>query len=371
VDTSTIGLVSADSHVSEPRKLWWDELPESMRDRAPVRIRPTEEGAWEMGRHDETDLTQAQKDFKEETERNQGNNLAYRLKAMREDGLRAECVFPTIGLYMWDLDDPQLGDACCQIYNDWIYDALQSKSPRHSCAGLIPTWDIDVAVGEVRRVSAMGLGSLMLPVRGVPHEYNRPYWEPLWDAIEETGLPIVMHQGTGHDMLFYRGPGAAVANLLATQSMAPRTAALLTTSGTLARHPGLHFVFVETNAGWLSWAMDTLDFYYDSFLKYPGWVKPELDEKPSFYLARQIHGTFQWDPTAINNRAKTGVGALLWGSDYPHGEGTYPHSRKIVQELGEGLTEEEGLAIFGGTTATLFNLPLDVIATPIPEDVIA
>ena len=185
-----------------------------------------------------------------------------------------------------------------------------------------------MAVAELRRIAALGLGAAMLPLRGVPWEYNSPNWTPLWEAAEETGLPLVLHQGSGHDMLFYRGPGAAVANLLATQSMAPRSAALLATSGTLERHPALQFVFVETNAAWMSWAMDTLDSYYDAFLANPGWVRPELAEKPSHYLRRQIHGTFQWDPTGLNNIGRTGVGPLLWGSDYPHSEGTYPNSRR-------------------------------------------
>jgi predicted TIM-barrel fold metal-dependent hydrolase len=318
-----------------------------------------------MKSHDATTLTQAQKDLREERERNEANNLDYRLKVMREDGISAECVFPTIGLYLWELEDAELGQACCEIYNDWIYDTLESKSKRHSCAGLIPTWDMDAAVREVRRIESMGLGSIMLPLRGVPYEYNSPEWEPLWSAVEEAGLPVVMHQGSGHDMLFYRGPGAAVANLLATQSMAPRTAGLLATSGALERHPGLHVVFVETNGAWLSWAMDTLDSYYDAFLAIPGWVRPELKEKPSHYLANQVHCTFQWDPTGIRNIERTGVRALLWGSDYPHSEGTYPNSRRMVQELCAGMTDADAQAILGGTATELFNFDPELVATPI------
>jgi predicted TIM-barrel fold metal-dependent hydrolase len=364
VDASSLPLISADSHVNEPRLLWWDALPESMRGAAPARIRPTEEGAWEMGKHSETDKTQAQIDRDNEMSRMEVNDLAYRLKIMAADGLNGECVFPTIGLYIWDLEDAELGQACCEIYNDWIYDTIESKSDRHRCSGLIPTWNIEQAVKEVRRIAPMGLYP-MLPVRGVPHEYNHKYWEPLWDAIEETGQPIVLHQGTGHDMLFYRGPGAAVSNLLATQSMAPRSAGLLSTSGVLERHPGLHFVFVETNAAWISWAMDTLDFYYDSFQEYAGWVKPILPEKPSHYIREQIHGTFQWDPTGVNNINRTGVKPLMWGSDYPHAEGTYPHSRKIVVELCEPLDEADARAMVGGTAVDLFGFDREAVSTPV------
>jgi predicted TIM-barrel fold metal-dependent hydrolase len=366
MDTSNIPLVSADSHVNEPRALWWDALPASMRKRAPARIRPGDEGSWELKHHDETTLSQRQKDQVEESARNEQNDLSYRLKIMHEDGIAAECVFPTIGLYLWDMDDAALGQACCEIYNDWIYDTLESKSPRHRCAGVIPTWSISQAITEVKRVAAMGLGAIMLPLRGVPDEWNSPNWEPMWDAIEETGLPIVLHQGSGHDMLFYRGPGAAVANLLATQSMAPRSAALLTTSGTLERHPGLHFIFVETNAAWVSWSMDTLDSYYDAFLANPGWVRPLLKEKPSHYIRQQIHGTFQWDPTGLNNVSRTGPLPLLWGSDYPHSEGTYPHSRKIVQEMFSDINEDDAQAILGGTATKLFHFDPELVATPVP-----
>ncbi len=231
MDVTTLPFVSADSHAVEPRMLWWDHLPESMRAAAPARIRPTEEGAWEMAKHEQTSETQAQKDRAEEMARVQTNDLTHRYQVMHEDKIDAEIVFPTIGLYIWDLEDAELGMACCQIYNDWIYDVIESKSDRHRSAGLIPTWNIDHAIAEVKRIKALGMASAMLPAHGVPYEYNHKYWEPLWDAIEESGLPISMHQGTGHDMLFYRGPGAAVSNLLATQSHAPRTAGLLVDVG--------------------------------------------------------------------------------------------------------------------------------------------
>jgi len=195
--------------------------------------------------------------------------------------------------------------------------------------------------------------------------YRGQEWEPLWEAIEDSGLPVVMHQGTGHDMLFYRGPGAAVANLLATQSMAPRTAGLLATSGVLAAHPDLHFAFVETNASWLAWSMTTLDHYCGACQQYEGWVRPLLEEKPSFYMARQLHGTFQVDPVAVGNIEHTGVTPLLWGSDFPHAEGTYPHSRATVRRLFAGLAPETVAPMVGGTAARLFGFAPEVLAEPV------
>jgi predicted TIM-barrel fold metal-dependent hydrolase len=172
-------------------------------------------------------------------------------------------------------------------------------------------------------------------------------------------------------MYFYRGPGAGVANLLATQSMAPRVAALLATSGVLAFHPDLHVVFVEYNVGWLGWVMQTVDFYTDAFAAYgftpegKKWINPELPQPPSFYLRRQVHATFQDDPIGINNLAYTGADALIWGSDYPHEEGTYPHSRATVARLAEGLDDDSVTRVFRTNAAHLFHFADDVLTTPV------
>ena len=351
-------LISADTHVNEPHDLWYERLPESMRDLAPRQIQASGDGGWDLMVNGE--------------QRGWGVNEDARIAAlapearfevMREDGIAGECIFPTIGLYVWSLTDAEVGRASCELYNDWIFETLESKSARFRCAGVLPTWDVSEAVAEAERIADMGLAAAMLPLVGTP-EYNDKSWEPVWEVLEDRGLPAVMHQGTGHNMVFYRGAGSAVSNLMATQSMAPRTAALLATSGVLDRHPELHFVLVEVNAGWLAWAMQTLDSYTDGFREY-GWIKPELPEKPSFYLARQLHATFQYDPVAIAARQFTGVSPLLWGSDYPHDEGTYPHSRRIVEELCEGLDGDDAAQVFGQTAARLFGFDPDVLTTPV------
>ena len=110
-------------------------------------------------------------------------------------------------------------------------------------------------------------------------------------------------------------------------------------------------------------AVATLDFYYDSFQSYEGWVRPILQEKPGYYVARQIHGTFQYDPAAIGSIGITGAAPLMWGNDFPHAEGTYPHSRRIVRELLGGLPADDAALIGGGTAAELFHFDAEVLAT--------
>jgi predicted TIM-barrel fold metal-dependent hydrolase len=362
----TLGLISGDSHVNEPRRLWSDNLPRSLRSKALRGIKPGSDGNWDLVMEGEPVGTSAES----EPDRMRIANPEHRYQVMRAEGIVAECIYPSIGLYVWQLPDPVVGAASCRVYNEWIADGL-ARRPRFKCAGLIPSWRLEDAVAEVAWVSDSRLGAIMLPAVASP-DWNHRQWEPLWSAIDETALPVVMHQGTGHSMYFYRGPGAGVSNLVATQSMAPRTATLLATSGVLAGHPGMHVVLVEFNCGWMAWAMDTADFYTRSFSRYgytpegKKWVNPDLPELPSFYMRRQVHSTFQDDPVGIDNMARTGAAGLIWGSDYPHEEGTYPKSRETVSRLAERMDSREDIEqVFRTNAADLFHFSPEVLNRPL------
>jgi hypothetical protein len=110
--------------------------------------------------------------------------------------------------------------------------------------------------------------------------------------------------------------------------------------------------------------MSTVDYYYDAFQRYEGWVKPVLPEKPSFCLRRQVHGTFQSDPVAVHNLPGTGAEPLLWGSGFPHAEGTFPDSHKTVAELFDAIDVEVAAQVVAGTAARLFCFDADVLTTP-------
>jgi predicted TIM-barrel fold metal-dependent hydrolase len=360
-----VGLTSGDSHVNEPRDLWSANLPASLRTQAMQGIAANDDGNWTLL----FDAAGVDQSGGSEVDRLRVADPAFRYSVMREEGIVAEAVFPTIGLYVWMLNDAAGGASSCRVYNEWIADQFRGH-PRFACAGLVPTWRLDDALIELEWIADHGLRSVMLPAVASP-DWNHAQWAPLWSAIAETGLPVVIHQGTGHSMYFYRGPGAGVSNLLATQSMGPRLSALLATSGVLAAHPELHVVFVEYNAGWLAWTMQTLDFYTESFRRYGNtpsgkpWVNPDLPEPPSFYLRRQVHATFQDDPIGIHNIVYTGAEALLWGSDYPHEEGTHPHSRAVVDRLTTGLDPALAALVFRDNTARIFGFDDVVLTTPV------
>jgi predicted TIM-barrel fold metal-dependent hydrolase len=362
MSAADLAKISADAHVDEPHDLWYDRMPESLRDLAPRRIQSNEEGGWNlvvdgsaMGWND----LSAEAAEEKEAERVGAATPEVRFDMMRTDGVNGEVIYPTIGLYVWNISDPEVGAMACRIYNDWIIERL-GGTDRIKLACMIPTWDVDMAVAEVERLGRDdNAAALLLPLVGTP-EWNMPVWEPLWRAAEETGKPLVMHQGTGHDMIFYRGWGSATANLLTTQSLAARATALLSCGGVLERFPALHVVLVEVNVGWMAWTMSTLDEYYQA---HQGWSKPILQELPSHYIRRQIHATFQQDPVAIHNIPLTGADCMLWGNDYPHPESTYPNSNKVLDEVLRGVPEAVALQIVGGNAERLFGFSPDVRAT--------
>jgi predicted TIM-barrel fold metal-dependent hydrolase len=362
MDVSKLAKISADAHVDEPHDLWFERMDAGLRDHAPRRIQADAEGGWSLvvdGNQIGWIGLSADDAKEKEDARVAAATPDVRLEMMQADGLNGEIIYPTIGLYAWNVGDPEVGKATCRIYNDWILERL-AGDPRIKLAAMIPTWSPEMAMAEIERLATVdSIGGLLLPLVGTP-DWNMPEWEPMWAAVAATGKPAVMHQGSGHDMIFYRGWGSGTVNLLATQSMAPRAAGLLACSGVLERHPDLHVVMVEVNAGWIAWTNSTLDEYYQAHTEL-GWTKPILKELPSHYIKGQVHATFQDDAVALANIAFTGNECLMWGNDYPHPESTFPNSDKILGDLLEDAREQDAVAVTSGNAATLFGFDATVL----------
>ena len=248
--------------------------------------------------------------------------------------------------------DPELQLALARAYNDWSCEIFSPHPERFAVAAIVPMLDIEAACQEARRVHEMGQRALFLPAQVPTRPYNSPDYEPFWGLAEELGLPLTFHSGTGHEPRVERGPGGAVINyLLGAQLDGAHVLLYFAAAGVLDRFPGLELVTVETGGSWLAWVMTQMDEIYD---KHHMWAKPKLSMKPSEFVRRQCHVTFQNDPVAVVTRAFTGVEALLWGSDYPHPEGTWPNSHPLMAGILEDVPDEEKRMILGATAARIF-----------------
>jgi predicted TIM-barrel fold metal-dependent hydrolase len=348
-----VTINSADSHVVEPLDLWQTRLPPALRERAPRREEV--DGRWvflvegvpprKMGGPDAEGASGM---------RPGGFDPDVRVKDLDADGVWGEVLYPTIGLFAFMIPDSDLRIECARAYNSWLAETFAATSTRFAGAAIIPVQDVDVAVAEIERVSSIGLRSVMLPMQApTDRPYNRTDYDPVWAAAAAHAVPVSFHVGTGSNPVTERGPGGAVINYVEVGLGAQRTLAYLAASGVLERHPGLHVVMVECGAGWLAWAIERMD---EAFEEHHWWVDPKLKETPGEYVRRQAHVTFGADASAIQNRAITGVDALLWASDYPHPEGTWPHTRETLDRLFVDVDVSERDAIVGGTTAKLYGL---------------
>jgi predicted TIM-barrel fold metal-dependent hydrolase len=344
---------SADSHVVEPLELWQERLPTRLRERAPRREIEGDRIFFIVeGMPPKRMGYTTPRDGEEERFRAGGWDPGERIKDLDADGIWGEVLYPTIALFGFLIPDTELRWACASAYNDWLAETFAQESNRFAGAAMIPVQEPDLAVAEIERVAKLGLRSLMLPMHAPEDRpYNSPDYDPIWAVAQAHGFPCSFHVGTGGNPWLERGPGGAVINYVHVGVGAQITLTYLAASGVLERFPDLHVIMVECGAGWLAWVLERMD---EAFEEHASWVNPKLAMKPSDYIRRQGHVTFGNDASGVVNRGFTGVEPLLWASDYPHPEGTWPHTRETLDRIFAGVPEDETELIIGGTAARLY-----------------
>jgi predicted TIM-barrel fold metal-dependent hydrolase len=360
-DPNKYFMVSCDSHTNEPADLWRERLDAKYRDRLP-KIEVDENGVkwqvsegWQKSRLHDTVF------HGEDQERQKsGADPEQRLKDMARDGVDAEIIFPNKGLLMWATPDPLFAQAQCRAYNDWGWETFGKYNDRMSPMAAIATGDLEGSIAEIHRVAKMGYRGLTLPCKPIfgsydaKHpNYNLPLYDPLWAAIRETGLPITFHISTGRDPRVARKDGGAVINYV-SHSLAPTVEPIanMCASGVLERFPQLKFAAIECGIGWVAWAISAMD---EAYKKHHMWRWPTLKKLPSDYFREHGHASFQEDQVGIDLAVKYNlVDNCLWANDYPHHEGSWPHSAEAIErQMGE-LSDKNRAKILGLNAAKLF-----------------
>jgi predicted TIM-barrel fold metal-dependent hydrolase len=302
-----------------------------------------------------------------------GRTVEQRIADHVADGVDAELMFPNRGLIGWATPDPVFAMAMCRQWNRWAHGFcgpyMQGKSPRMLPAALIAAGDQDSAMREIVWAAEHGFRALCLgnsviygPKQYGELEYNNPSFEPMWSLIEETGLVITFHVSTGRDPRAVGGPGGAIVNY-ACHSMETTIEPLvqMIASGVFERHPGLHAGLVESGVGFVPWLLETLDH---AARAHHFWVRPHLKELPSVYFRRNCFATFQDDPAGLKMvEAYELADNFLWANDYPHHEGSWPHSAAAIERNMGGISEGSRAKILGLNAARLFKLDSTDYAT--------
>jgi predicted TIM-barrel fold metal-dependent hydrolase len=353
-------VFSADSHIMEPATLFQDQLPAALKKHA---IHSRKEGDYlitgtlektiyrlRVGQHREKELG--------DNQRRGIREIAGRLEDMELEGIDAEICFPSLGLWMYALDDAEAEAASCRIYNDWNNSFLGGHPTRFVRCGMLPVLDFSNTLEELRRLAAMGYTAAMLPAvtpKNLP-KYNDAKWDPVFHLAGELGIAFVMHTGTGlESVVVERGPGAAIINYTNQMTDAVGSVMYLVSGGVLDRNPKARCAFIESGASWLAAVAERMDEVCEAHAKF---VNPKLSAAPSAIIDRQVWASFQHDRACIASRHLPGGKNVMWGSDYPHAEGTFPISRRLTQDLFEGLnvSDADKADILGLNAARLFRM---------------
>ena len=357
---------SGDSHFLEPDDLWHQILPRKQADRMPrsEKVGDNEEIVHIDGHSFRRALPKVMTvkgadglTIAEASHRPPGSrDVTARLKDLDGEGVWSEVVYASIGLWCSLIKDPQLIREAAHAENEWLVSEVVSVAPdRLVPAALMPMLDVDDAVKELQHAASIGLHAVSLPTGNPPgtKPYNNDAWEPLWSAAEEAAMVLAFHIGTDGDDQgsAYRGPGGAVLNYVNTTYGGQIVAMQLVTGGALDRHPQLKVLISEGGASWVPFIGDRMN---EGYRQHGAFVRPTLSKLPKEILYRQVYASFQHDESAPSAMWANGYRNVMFGSDYPHLEGTYGHTQKTLHELFDDVTPEVRHRITVGAFRDLF-----------------
>ncbi len=322
------------------------------------------------------------------------------IEDLAEDGVDVGVMHPNLSLFGLYSDDHELSMAHARVYNDYIAERFTPYFDRLVPTSPIPLTDIDEAVVEIERVAAQGSRAILLPATPPLPYYSRDL-DPVWEAAQANGVHVFIHTQTGgvkvNDPTSTTLKVVMESAMQVNQPMTEKSAAKrmvtqaiyssivpqqllceLIGGGVPERYPNLHFALIEFNANWLAGLVGAMDKCWITGIgQDPDWWLGYWDEnlpateqtkmaqlfrlnekwpyplKPSEYVQRQFHISFQDDPVAVACRHITGLSSIVWGNDYPHAEGTFRGSRQLIADQFAGIPDDERDIMIGGTLGNL------------------
>jgi predicted TIM-barrel fold metal-dependent hydrolase len=282
---------------------------------------------------------------------------AERVKDQQIDGVDAEVLYPSLLFGIYRMQNKEVLAATFRNYNDWLANYASQAPRRLFPLACIPLFDIDEAIAELERAANLGHRGGCIPcVPPAELPYSDHHYDRFWAAAEEMRMPLEMHifttATTNHGLPNW-GPITNYA--LAPAGLAAVVSDLIC-GGVCARYPELRFVPTEWETGWVAHFLQRLDW---ALHREPAAAAPEVTEEPSFYFHRNFLMTFEDDRIGILTRNEIGVRNLMWGSDYPHHDSIFPRSQEVLDDIFEGVSDEDRYRITVANCCELYNLPFE------------
>ncbi|MBW2241141.1 MAG: amidohydrolase [Deltaproteobacteria bacterium] len=313
-----------------------------------------------------------------------------RLRVLDGDGVAAEVIFPDgitemnmppfgAGLSMpTENIAPELQWAGARSHNRWLAELCQMAPERHIGVAIVPAlWDVEEAVREVEWARTNGLQGIMLPVQwGKLSPYHHPKYDPLWAACQDHEMVIHFHSGPAPIEDYFGKmdappeeredlPGAMGIYISEVAFYLVRPLTFMMWGGVFERFPRLKVVLTEGTSIWVPEYLALLDQRYSNthYSAKLGDYHSHLKMKPSEYFARNVAvGASCMPRREAELRHEIGIEQIMWGSDYPHPEGSWPYTPDQMHETFHGLPENEIAAMLGGNAVRFYGLDAEKLA---------
>lgn len=382
----TLGpIIDADAHIDPPHDMWKDYLPNNLKSLAPV-IENADDGdyiVFEGNRRPfmmiNNQAGRAGKDFKMKgrlADQRRVWDPATRLADMDTDGMDAAVLFGGGPLGSFNND---LYIASYEAYSRWVMDFCSVARSRLIPIGYVPMRDIDETIEHVKRLAKMGFRAINLPafpqnpdawntssgvqalkpgqvsaLTGDPKgslQYWQPEFDKLWSTICDLDLVISFHLGArvprfGEKQYF-------LADMPMSKLSMAEPIAIFIFNAIFQRFPKLRIASVESGVGWFAWFTEYITRTWE---KQRFWTESPLTESPAYYMDNNVWGSFIQDRTGILNRDLPGGKNIMWSSDYPHSETTFPNSREIILRDFEGIPDADIQDIICNNAKKLYRL---------------
>lgn len=357
-----VQLISVDDHVVEPAHVFTAHIEPKFRDRAPHIVdRDGVEGwLWEDRFYPLSFQGNAQTRRFREGEAGRGEDLfarryedmipaAYdvheRIRAMDDDGVTAELLFPTFprfgGTQFLEAQDTELALAMVRAWNDWMIDEWCAAYPdRFIPQTLVPLWDVPAAVAEIERCATKGSRAVLFVEN--PHPLGLPsfptgHWRPVFEASAATGLPLSMHIGTSMGLIRPSPETTATVGIALCGINSMSALGDLIFSGAFNGLPDCRVALSEGGAGWVPYVLERLDYTWERS-RLEGLENPV---PPSEVFAEHVWVCMISDRYAIRNRDLIGVDKIMWEADFPHNDSNWPNSRKVLADACADVPDQD------------------------------
>ncbi len=344
-------VFSADNHISLSDDIFYQYLPDELKDQAP-RIW-YEEGAYQVGHSGNSFLPPEFSSVLMQYDDLVGaasGNLEARIEELAGDGVYKELAFPNAVLALFFHSDKEMRERLFRIYNEYIAGLQERSKGRFYGVGLINWWDPAGTRRTLAELKSFGLKTFLMPLStgtdnaGNPIDYASTAMDPVWDEIEESGVPVTHHIGeTG-----LKGPcefNTLVVGMMVNVDSFREMSGKYIFSGILDRHPKLRVGWFEGGIAWVPTALQDAEHLYAS---YKHMCDPLLQHDVRYYWDKHMSASFMVDPLGLRLIDQIGVDNVMWSTDYPHNESTFGYSEESLKLVVDAVGPEKAAKIASG-----------------------